>query len=65
MNNQRIFQILHYGYCVGLIEHSDGLIIEPDLGAFKYVRYKNSTKPEYVEEKANFTKLISFGSGLD
>lgn len=65
MNNQRIFQILHYGYCVGLIEHSDGLIIEPDLGAFKYVRYKNSTKPEYVEEKASFTKLISFGSGMD
>ena len=65
MNNQRIFQILHYGYCVGLIEHSDGLIIEPDLGSFKYVRYKNSTKTEYVEEKANFTKLVSFGSGLE
>ena len=66
MNNQRIFQILHYGYCVGLIEHSDGLIIEPDLGAFKYVRYKNSAKPQYIEpEKEKFTKIISLGGGLD
>ena len=65
-NNKRIFQILHYGYCNGLIEHSDGVIIEPDLGAFKYVRYKNSSKPQYVEpEKEKFSKFISIGGGID
>ena len=65
-NNKRIFQIFHYGYCTGLIEHSDGLIIEPDLGAFKYVRYKNSSKPLYVEpKKTPYSKAVSIGSGLE
>lgn len=65
-NNKRIFQIFHYGYCSGLIEHSDGLIIEPDLESFKYVRYKNSSKPQYVEpEKKSYSKAVSIGSGLE
>ena len=65
MRNKRVFQILHASYCTGLIENSDGIIIEPDLGAFKYIRYINSTKPKYVQpEKEKFTKIISLGGGV-
>ena len=66
MVNKRIFQILHYGYCTGLIEHSDGILIEPDLSAVKFVRFEGSRKTEYVKpQKTKFSPGISVGAGFE
>lgn len=61
----RIHQYMHNAYCLGILGSIDAMIVDADLSGVKYIRYKNSSKEEFIiPKKQSYAKGLSGGVGI-
>ena len=61
----RIHQYMHNAYCLGILGSIDAMIVDADLSGVKYIRYKNSSKEEFIiPKKQSYSKGVSRGVGI-
>lgn len=60
----RLHQYMHNAYCLDLLPSIDAMVVNADLSGVKYIRFKDSTKNEFIKPgKKEYSKGVIGSAG--